>query len=144
MKYNITIHREIVGKYWNHKEVNDDSKVKTIHHDEYSDLSFEILKDILMVEIDPPEKLEKMTEEYVRDNFDNHRCRKLSDESINSIMTYYNSRLEMYNQIMKEIRDENFKYISVPLTKDNDTLDLYNNYKNDEVYLNSYITVKRV
>lgn len=144
MKYNITIHREIVGKYWNHKEVKDDSEVKTIHHDEYSDLSFEILKDILMVEIDPPEKLEKMTEEYVRDNFDNHRCRKLSDENINSIMTYYNSRLEMYNQIMKEINDENFKYISVPLNKDNDTLDLYNNHKNDDVYLNSYITVKRV
>ena len=144
MKYNITIHREIVGKYWNHKKVNDDSEVKTIHHDEYSDLSFEILKDILMVEIDPPEKLEKMTEEYVRDNFDNHRCRKLSDESINNIMIYYNSRLEMYNQIMKEIHDENFKYISVPLTKDNDTLDIYNNNKNDDVYLNSYITVKRV
>ena len=144
MKYNITIHREIVGKYWNHKEVKDDSEIKTIHHDEYSDLSFEILKDILIGEIDPPEKLEKMTEEYVRDNFDNHRCRKLSDESINSIMTYYNSRLEMYNQIMKEVHDENFKYISVPLTKDNDTLDIYNNYKNDDVYLNSYITVKRV
>ena len=143
MKYNITIHREIVGKYWNHKEVKDDSEIKTIHHDEYSDLSFEILKDILMTEIDPPEKLEKMTEEYVRDNFDNHRCRKLSDESINSIMTYYNSRLEIYNQIMKEINNDNFKYISVPLTKDNDTLDIYNN-KNDEVYLKSYITVKRV
>ena len=144
MKYNITIHRELVGKYWNHKEVKDDSDIKTIHHDEYSDLSFEILKDILMAEIDPPEKLEKMTEEYVRDNFDNHRCRKLPDESINSIMTYYNSRLEMYNQIMKEIHDDNFKYISVPLNKDNDTLDIYNNYKNDDVYLNSYITVKRV
>ena len=142
MKYNITIHRELVGKYWNHEEVKDDSEIKTIHHDEYSDLSFEILKDILMMEIDPPEKLEKMTEEYVRDNFDNHRCRKLSDETINSIMTYYNSRLDIYNQIMKEISDENFEYISVPLTKDNDTLDIYNN-KNDEVYLNSYITVKR-
>ena len=141
MKYNITIHRELVGKYWNHKEVKDDSEIKTIHHDEYSDLSFEILKDILMTEIDPPEKLEKMTEEYVRDNFDNHL---LSDENINSIITYYNSRLEIYNQIMKEIHDENFKYISVPLTKDNDTLDIYNNYKNDDVYLNSYITVKRV
>ena len=144
MRYNITIHREIIGKYWNHNKISDDSDIKTIHHDEYSDLSFEILKDILMVEIDPPEKLEKMTEEYVRDNFDNHRCRKLSDETINSIMTYYNSRLEMYNQIMKEINDENFKYISVPLNKDNDTLDLYNNHKNDDVYLNSYITVKRV
>ena len=136
MKYNITIHREIVGKYWNHKEVKDNSEIKTIHHDEYSDLSFEILKDILMAEIDPPEN--------VRDNFDNHRCRKLSDESINNIITYYNSRLEMYNQIMKEIHDENFTYISVPLNKDNDTIDIYNNYKNDEVYLNSYITVKRV
>ena len=144
MKYNITIHREIVGKYWNHKEVKDDSEIKTIHHDEYSDLSFEILKDILMAEIDPPEKLEKMTEEYVRDNFYDYGHRRLSDETINNIMTYYNSRLEMYNQIMKEIHDDNFKYISVPLTKDNDTLDIYNNYKNDDVYLNSYITVKRV
>ena len=144
MKYNITIHREIVGKYWNHNEVKDDSDIKTIHHDEYSDLSFEILKDILIGEIDPPEKLEKMTEEDVIKNFENYLCGELSDESINSIMTYYNSRLEMYNQIMKEIHDENFKYISVPLTKDNDTLDIYNNYKNDDVYLNSYITVKRV
>lgn len=140
MKYNITIHREIVGKYWNHEKVNDDSKVKTMHHDEYSDLTFEILKDILMMEIDPPEKLEKMTEEYVRDNYDDQL---ISDENINSIMKYYNSRLDIYNQIMKEISDENFEYISVPLTKDNDTLDIYNN-KNDEVYLNSYITVKRV
>ena len=139
MKYNITIHRELVGKYWNHEEVKDDSEIKTIHHDEYSDLSFEILKDILMMEIDPPEKLEKMTEEYVRDNFDDQL---ISDENINSIMRYYNSRLDIYNQIMKEISDENFEYISVPLTKDNDTLDFYNN-KNDEVYLNSYITVKR-
>ena len=143
MKYNITIHREIVGKYWNHNEVKDDSEIKTIHHDEYSDLSFEILKDILIVEIDPPEKLEKMTEEDVIKNFENYLCRELSDESINSIMTYYNSRLEIYNQIMKEINDENFKYISFPLTKDNDTFDTYNNYKNDDVYLNSYITVKR-
>lgn len=139
MKYNITIHRELVGKYWNHEEVKDDSEIKTIHHDEYSDLSFEILKDILMMEIDPPEKLEKMTEEYVRDNYDDQL---ISDENINSIMKYYNSRLDIYNQIMKEISDENFEYISVPLTKDNDTLDIYNN-KNDEVYLNSYITVKR-
>ena len=144
MKYNITIHRELVGKYWNHKEVKDDSEIKTIHHDEYSDLSFEILKDILMAEIDPPEKLEKMTKESVIEKFDTDLLEKLSDESINSIMTYYNSRLEMYNQIMKEVHDENFKYISVPLTKDNDTLDIYNNYKNDDVYLNSYITVKRV
>lgn len=143
MKYNITIHREIVGKYWNHNEVKDDSEIKTIHHDEYSDLSFEILKDILIMEIDPPEKLEKMTEEDVIKNFENYLCRELSDESINSIMTYYNSRLEIYNQIMKEINDENFKYISFPLTKDNDTFDTYNNYKNDDVYLNSYITVKR-
>lgn len=143
MKYNITIHREIIGKYWNHNEVKDDSEIKTIHHDEYSDLSFEILKDILIMEIDPPEKLEKMTEEDVIKNFENYLCRELSDESINSIMTYYNSRLEIYNQIMKEINDENFKYISFPLTKDNDTFDTYNNYKNDDVYLNSYITVKR-
>lgn len=143
MKYNITIHREIVGKYWNHNEVKDDSEIKTIHHDEYSDLSFEILKDILIMEIDPPEKLEKMTEEDVIKNFENYLCRELSDESINSIMTYYNSRLEIYNQIMKEINDENFKYISFPLTKDNDTFYTYNNYKNDDVYLNSYITVKR-
>ena len=144
MKYNITIHREIVGKYWNHKEVKDDSEIKTIHHDEYSDLSFEILKDILIGEIDPPEKLEKMTEEDVIKNFENYLCGELSDESINSIMTYYNSRLEIYNQIMKEINDENFKYISFPLNKDNDTFDIYNNYQNDDVYLNSYITVKRV
>ena len=144
MKYNITIHREIVGKYWNHNEVKDDSEIKTIHHDEYSDLSFEILKDILIGEIDPPEKLEKMTEEDVIKNFENYLCGELSDESINSIMTYYNSRLEIYNQIMKEINDENFKYISFPLNKDNDTLDIYNNNKNDDVYLNSYITVKRV
>ena len=144
MKYNITIHREIVGKYWNHKEVKDDSEIKTIHHDEYSDLSFEILKDILIGEIDPPEKLEKMTEEDVIKNFENYLCGELSDESINSIMTYYNSRLEIYNQIMKEINDENFKYISFPLNKDNDTFDIYNNYQNDDVYLNSHITVKRV
>ena len=144
MKYNITIHREIVGKYWNHNEVKDDSEIKTIHHDEYSDLSFEILKDILIGEIDPPEKLEKMTEEDVIKNFENYLCGELSDESINSIMTYYNSRLEIYNQIMKEINDENFKYISFPLNKDNDTFDIYNNYQNDDVYLNSYITVKRV
>ena len=144
MKYNITIHREIVGKYWNHKEVKDDSDIKTISHDEYSDLSFEIFKDILMQELDPPEKLEKMTKESVIEKFDTDLFEKLSDESINSIMTYYNSRLEIYNKIMKEINDENFKYISVPLTKDNDTLDIYNNYKNDDVYLNSYITVKRV
>ncbi len=144
MKYNITIHREIVGKYWNHNEVKDDSDIKTIHHDEYSDLSFEILKDILIGEIDPPEKLEKMTEEDVIKNFENYLCGELSDESINSIMTYYNSRLEIYNQIMKEINDENFKYISFPLNKDNDTFDIYNNYQNDDVYLNSYITVKRV
>ena len=97
MKYNITIHREIVGKYWNHKEVKDDSEIKTIHHDEYSDLSFEILKDILIGEIDPPEKLEKMTEEDVIKNFENYLCGELSDESINSIMPYYNSRLEIYN-----------------------------------------------
>ena len=144
MKYNITIHREIVGKYWNHNEVKDDSDIKTIHHDEYSDLSFEILKDILIGEIDPPEKLEKMTEEDVIKNFENYLCGELSDESSNSIMTYYNSRLEIYNQIMKEINDENFKYISFPLNKDNDTFDIYNNYQNDDVYLNSYITVKRV
>lgn len=144
MKYNITIHREIVGKYWNHKEVKDDSDIKTISHDEYSDLSFEIFKDILMQELDPPEKLEKMTKESVIEKFDTDLFEKLSDESINSIMTYYNSRLEIYNKIMKEINDENFKYISFPLTKDNDTFDTYNNYQNDDIYLNSYITVKRV
>ena len=142
MKYNITFHREIVGKYWNHEEVKDDSDIKTIRHDEYSDLSFEIFKDILIQELDPPEKLEKMTKESVIEKFDTDLFEKLSDESINSIMTYYNSRLDIYNQIMKEISDENFEYISVPLTKDNDTLDIYNN-KNDEVYLKSYITVKR-
>ena len=109
MKYNITIHREFVGKYCNHNEVKDDSEIKTIHHDEYSDLSFEILKDILMMEIDPPEKLEKMTEESVRKNFETDFLGKLPDESINSIMTYYNLRLDMYNQIMKEIHDEKFK-----------------------------------
>ena len=144
MKYNITIHRELVGKYWNHKEVKDDSDIKTISHDEYSDLSFEIFKDILMQELDPPEKLEKMTKESVIEKFDTDLFEKLSDESINSIMTYYNSRLEIYNKIMKEINDENFKYISFPLTKDNDTFDTYNNYQNDDIYLNSYITVKRV
>ena len=144
MKYNITIHREIVGKYWNHEEVKDDSNIKTIRHDEYSDLSFEIFKDILMQELDPPRSLEKMTKENVIETFDNDLFEKLSDESINSIMTYYNSRLEIYNQIMKEINDENFKYISFPLNKDNDTFDIYNNYQNDDVYLNSYITVKRV
>lgn len=144
MKYNITIHREIVGKYWNHEEVKDDSDIKTIRHDEYSDLSFEIFKDILMQELDPPEKLEKMTKESVIEKFDTDPFEELSDESINSIMTYYNSRLEIYNQIMKEINDENFKYISFPLTKDNDTFDTYNNYQNDDIYLNSYITVKRV
>ena len=144
MKYNITIHREIVGKYWNHEEVKDDSDIKTIRHDEYSDLSFEIFKDILMQELDPPEKLEKMTKESVIEKFDTDLFEELSDESINSIMTYYNSRLEIYNQIMKEINDENFKYISFPLTKDNDTFDTYNNYQNDDIYLNSYITVKRV
>ena len=85
-----------------------------------------------------------MTEEDVIKNFENYLCGELSDESINSIMTYYNSRLEIYNQIMKEINDENFKYISFPLNKDNDTFDIYNNYQNDDVYLNSYITVKRV
>ena len=144
MKYNITIHREIVGKYWNHKEVKDDSNIKTIRHDEYSDLSFEIFKDILIQELDPPRNLEKMTEESVREIFDTDLFEKLPDESINSIMTYYNSRLDMYNQIMKEIHDENFKYISIPLTKDNDRFDTYNKFKNDDVYVNSYVTVKRV
>ncbi len=144
MRYNITLHREIVGKYWNHVEVDDDSEIKTINHDEYSDLSFEILKDILIQEIDPPLSLEPMTEEIVRKNFENDLCGKLSDESINSIMTYYNSRLEMYNKIMKEIQDENFEYISLPLNKDNDSFDVYNKFKNDDVYVNSYVTVKRV
>ena len=144
MKYNITIHREIVGKYWNHEEVKDDSNIKTIRHDEYSDLSFEIFKDILMQELDPPRSLEKMTKENVIETFDNDLFEKLSDESINSIMTYYNSRLEIYNQIMKEINDENFKYISFPLTKDNDTFYTYSNYQNGDIYMNSYITVKRV
>ena len=73
-----------------------------------------------------------MTEEDVIKNFENYLCGELSDESINSIMTYYNSRLEIYNKIMKEINDENFKYISIPLTKDNDTFDTYNNYQNDD------------
>lgn len=144
MKYNITIHRELVGKYWNHEEVKDDSNIKTIRHDEYSDLSFEIFKDILIQELDPPRNLEKMTEESVMEIFDTDFFEKLSDESINNIMTYYNSRLEIYNQIMKEINNDNFKYISFPLTKDNDTFDTHNNYQNDDIYLNSYITVKRV
>ena len=143
MRYNITLHREIVGKYWNHVEVDDDSEIKTIHHDEYSDLTFEILKDILIQEIDPPLSLEPMTEEIARKNFENDLCGKLSDESINSIMNYYNSRLEMYNKIMREIQDENFEYISLPLNKDNDSFDVYNKFKNDDVYVNSYVTVKR-
>ena len=66
----------------------------------------------------------KWSADFVRDNFDDQL---ISDESINSVMKYYNSRLDIYNQIIKEINDENFEYISVPLTKDNDTLDIYNN-----------------
>lgn len=144
MRYNITIHREIIGKYWNHNKISDDSDIRTIHHDEYTDLTLGILKDILVQEIDPPLTLEPMTEEIVRKNCENDLLGRMSDEYINRIMTYYNSRLDMYNQIMKEIQDENFKYISLPLNKYNDSFDVYDNCKNDDVYVNSYITVKRV
>lgn len=144
MKYNITVHREYDGKYWNHMKVKDDSRIKTIHHDEYSDLTFDILKDILYQVIDPPEGLVPFTEDTVRENFENELGGKLSAESIKSTMTYYNSRLEMYNQIMKVIQNENFKSISYPLTKENDTFDVYYHDDLDEVNVNSYITVKRV
>lgn len=144
MKYNITIHREVIGKYWNHKTIKDDSNIKTIHHDEYTDLTFEILKDLLQQEIDPPKDLIPLTEEKVCEEFEYDPWNELSDESIKSIMTYYNSRLEMFNKIMKEIESENFKYISYSLTKDNDTFDVYSHDNLDEVYGNSYISVKRV
>lgn len=146
MKYNITIHKETIGKYWNHKKLNDDSEIKIIHHDEYSDLSFEMLKDFLYNEIDPPADLVPLTEEKVRNLFENEFCGKMPEEYTKNIIKYNNTRLEMYNQIMTEIQNENFKYISYPLTKEYDRLELSNHdkYDLDEVYVNSYISIKKV